>query len=151
MKGYLDVFCVKCNSRDVRWVDVPDTFREIRKEKIENIIKELKSKFICQRCGRCCRYNVYLIDEEEIMEIERSGYRREEFLENSMIKLLDGKCYFLKKNKDGNFFCRIYKSRPKACKEFPFSKIRKGVIEVFYYCKGLKPFRSLSRTFVQIK
>jgi Fe-S-cluster containining protein len=54
----------------------------------------------CYKCGLCCK-NLYLSDRIKIS------------LHTKTI-MLKKKCEFLNKNK----LCKIYKNRPKICKEF---------------------------------
>jgi len=65
-------------------------------------------------------------NKKEIENIKKLGYKEEDFLETDAlgrkrIKFINYYCYFLK-IENGIAACRIYKKRPKACRQYPFFK-----------------------------
>lgn len=77
-------------------------------------------KFNCKRCGYCCT----LIPKISILEMLRiwlkgfSNFSTKDGSGRRCIKIINGDCYFLKR--DGKTTtCKIYKIRPKVCKDFP--------------------------------
>lgn len=88
-------------------------------------MKQKKDKFKCRDCGYCCTLIVELTNKE-IEQIKKAGYDEEEFAEvgpsgKKRIKLKNYYCYFLGLHR-GETFCRIYKARPKICRDYPFLK-----------------------------
>jgi Fe-S-cluster containining protein len=87
-----------------------------------------KENFQCNRyCGQCCKKLVIRVSKGEIEKIRKLGYKDEDFLERDLayrhkfvLKRNKKGCVFLKKNKDGKYSCRIYKNRPKTCRQYPF-------------------------------
>ena len=74
-------------------------------------------------CGYCCtlRVRLSLLD---IIRIMKAGYKKKDFLDKDLkgkpvIKMIKGKCYFLYR-KNGKARCKIYESRPKTCRIYPF-------------------------------
>jgi Fe-S-cluster containining protein len=88
-----------------------------------------RKTFRCRRCGDCCRKLLVFVDEDDIKKIESLCYKREEFVEPDydaqkqskqlLVKRIDNKCIFLRKDKDG-YECQIYAHRPKVCRIYPF-------------------------------
>ncbi len=79
--------------------------------------------FTCQKCGKCCSlFKVYLT-EKDIVEIEKLGYKREEFVDyykkRKIIKRINDKCFFLKYDEKGSASCRIHNHRPISCRMYP--------------------------------
>ncbi len=77
-------------------------------------------KMKCNKCGHCCTLLLNLT-ERDIERIKKTGYKEEEFIEEQLgrkyMKLIDHKCFFLKKNK--SYYCEIYKHRPQICRIYP--------------------------------
>lgn len=75
----------------------------------------------CNRCGHCCTLLLNLTDND-IERIKKLGYKEEEFIEEQLgmkyMKLIDHKCFFLRKNNKG-YYCEIYKDRPNICRIYP--------------------------------
>jgi len=84
--------------------------------------KNLKAK--CYRCGKCCTFIVTL-KRKEIDRIAQRGFSPKEFvardLDKDYIKLINGKCFFLRVDDKGNNYCEIYEERPNPCIMFPGS------------------------------
>ena len=78
-------------------------------------------KMKCNKCGHCCTLLLNLT-ERDIERIKQAGYKEEEFIEAQLgrkyMKLIDHKCFFLRKNKKG-YYCEIYKYRPQICRIYP--------------------------------
>jgi len=89
--------------------------------------------FKCDRkCGECCIKLIIKLNNADIKRIKSLGYEEEEFLDvdpflpgpskHIMLKKINAGCVFLKKNKKGEYSCKIYHERPQVCKDYPFSK-----------------------------
>lgn len=77
-------------------------------------------KINCQNCNCehfCCTFKVKLT-WLDIIKIKLKGYSNfwERDFEYKSIKLTNNCCYFLDKNQK----CKIYSTRPKPCRTFPF-------------------------------
>ena len=85
-------------------------------------------KFICRRCGACCRWpgSVLLEDGDVAAAAAELGMDEDEFIERhaalarnraqlTLKEKDDGACEFLEA--DGR--CRIYTARPRQCRDFP--------------------------------
>ena len=82
--------------------------------------------FSCDRsCADCCKYLTVKLYKKDIEAIKREGYKEEFFVEfdthikSPVLKIRDEKCVFLGKKKKG-YYCKIYGSRPKVCRLYPF-------------------------------
>jgi Fe-S-cluster containining protein len=81
--------------------------------------------FKCRRCADCCKYLTIKLSKRDIKEIKRAGYKEEFFMEfdthikSPVLKLQNYRCVFLGKKK-GKYYCKIYESRPKVCRQYPF-------------------------------
>ncbi len=82
--------------------------------------------FRCNRsCADCCKYLTVKLYKEDIENIKREGVYEDFFMDfdahirSPVLKIRDEKCVFLGKKK-GRYYCKIYKSRPKVCKLYPF-------------------------------
>lgn len=74
----------------------------------------------CKRCGYCCTL-IPVISLAEKLRIMLHGYKN--FTEKDIrgkrcIKLVNKDCYFLQRKDDGTTECKIYKIRPKVCRDF---------------------------------
>jgi len=87
-----------------------------------------KESFQCNKyCGECCKKLSVMVSKEDIKNITKLGYEKEDFLDKdllsinkSMLKRDKNGCVFLKKHKDGKYSCTIYENRPKICRQYPF-------------------------------
>ena len=43
----------------------------------------------------------------------------ERWHEQQSLRLIDGKCFFLRQNEQGEYLCSAYRSRPNICKIYP--------------------------------
>lgn len=81
--------------------------------------------FKCARCADCCKYLTIKLYKKDIKGIKRAGYNEDFFMEyDSLIKspvlrLRNNKCIFLGKKEDKHY-CKIYETRPKVCRLYPF-------------------------------
>ncbi|RLE45420.1 hypothetical protein DRJ22_04420 [Candidatus Woesearchaeota archaeon] len=80
-------------------------------------------KFVCSRCGECCRLLVSL-DKQDIETIKDKGHKNFFYVKNKKkyLKRVKGHCMFLKFN-NGKASCSIYDYRPKICRNFPKVKV----------------------------
>ena len=84
-------------------------------------MKTLRLGGICSdfTCAKCCQETAMLLSNKDIQNIEKLGFKKEDFSEideNGLTKLvnIDGSCFFLKDNK-----CTIYEHRPQGCRFYP--------------------------------
>ena len=77
-------------------------------------------KWKCKHCGYCCTLRVRLSFKEylKILLLGYKNFTEKDGLGRRCIKLPDDKCFFLTK-KNNKPFCKIYKHRPKMCREYP--------------------------------
>lgn len=89
-------------------------------------------KFVCSRCGNCCRWPgaVKLTDEEVDAIAAHLGMPVAEFLEKhtvitpdrrhlSLCEKANGECEYLASDADGLACCLIEKVKPRQCRIFP--------------------------------
>lgn len=84
-------------------------------------LKKIDYSYCIPDCGGCCL--VVCISEEEAREIARKERREiSEFYDpkRNKIKIENGRCFFLSEYS----MCKIYSSRPEACRNFPEDPIR---------------------------
>ena len=87
-----------------------------------------KESFQCNRyCGECCKKLSVMVSKEDIENITKLGYKKEDFLDKDllpinkfMLKRDKNGCVFLKKHNDGKYSCKIHENRPKTCRQYPF-------------------------------
>jgi len=74
--------------------------------------------FKCKQCGKCCSPpRLYKLDIERIEKAGHKDFTYTDNLNNNYLKDKKGWCMFLqKKNKSS---CKIYKDRPKICRQYP--------------------------------
>jgi len=81
-----------------------------------------RKKFVCMRCGHCCRLLVKL-SKEDIIRLNKKG--ESDFIgKKGYMRQVNGYCKFLNL-KRGVASCSVYDSRPKICRTFP---IRIGLL-----------------------
>lgn len=106
--------------------------------------------FECTKCGECCK-PITKVSEEDIAQIEKLGFNREDFLDKDpfgnpgfVLKRKDGYCMFLKDNKDGTFNCTIWGNHPQVCKDYPFfegvTKVKSCLPDDLVWYKNLNEF-----------
>lgn len=105
------------------------------------LIKAIKERFECQRCGLCCKAPGYVfLTAKDIGQISRRlKLTQESFLSQYCTKAQgshvlkaheDGSCIFLK-----DFGCEIHEVKPKQCRDFP--RLWREP-DAFDYCEGIK-------------
>jgi hypothetical protein len=94
-----------------------------------------RDEFRCLRCGKCCKLNTK-VSESDAKRIGKLGYKN--FLNGSSLKRRGGNCMFLEE-KNGFYTCRIYRSRPDVCRNWPFYKTFFGKLTLAktFSCPGL--------------
>ena len=80
------------------------------------------------------------LSEEDVLRLERLGFRREEFSivgEDSIARLrnIGGHCFFLVK---AEARCRIYQNRPRGCSIYPVNITDEGEIVVDDACRAAR-------------
>ncbi len=97
-----------------------DRYRAPPVTDLDEIARLLVKGSKCVNCGKCCQKVLGVrVTEKEVEEIEKLGYRREDFLdEDGMIKRGRNGCYFLIMRRDGTSRCRIYEKRPQICRDY---------------------------------
>jgi len=88
--------------------------------------------FTCKHCGECCIKYIVKLSKADIEKIKKAGYSKEDFVDidkhlpeptKFVLKKKDNQwCVFLKKDKNNEFFCKIYNTRPTVCRRYPFLK-----------------------------
>ena len=90
-----------------------------------------KDEFVCDRsCVDCCKYLTVKLTKKDISNIQKEGYDNfydyDSHIKSPVLKWTDDGCPFLGKKK-GKYYCKIYNSRPKVCRKYPF--VEKDEIE----------------------
>ena len=105
------------------------------------------SKFVCSRCGACCRIEgmVRLKDADTARIAAHLGMSEADFIADETNLAPDRKGLVLKDRSDGACAmldgqnrCRIYPVRPEKCRTFPYEWTNE---ESATYCPGLKALR----------
>ena len=96
----------------------------LQSAEVEMITSE---NFVCDRtCADCCKYLTVKLYKKDIEAIKKAGYEEGFFLDydthikSYVLRMNDKNCVFLGK-KGNNYFCKIYRSRPKVCRAYPFA------------------------------
>src|SRR3989344_9471594 len=78
------------------------------------------NKLKCNNCGYCCTLLLNLTekDVDRIKEAHKEDDFTYDDLGRKYMKLINGKCFFLRKNNKG-YYCEIYNNRPKICRLYP--------------------------------
>lgn len=95
-------------------------------EEIEPALAEILSYFRCERCGECCRSNPPGVSDEELVAIAKKTGKEEAFDaldENVLMNAFRSPCRFL-----SGHGCKIYETRPRVCRLYPFSLKNMGFI-----------------------
>jgi Fe-S-cluster containining protein len=72
----------------------------------------------CKRCGKCCHSpRLFSKDIERINKAGIKDFIYTDNFKNNYIKDKYGWCMFLNKGKTAE--CKIYKARPKICRQYP--------------------------------
>lgn len=74
----------------------------------------------CYRRGDCCQRTIGVqLSERDILRVEETGRKREEFIdEDGRLNAGPGGCSFFVAGPDGGPNCQIYANRPEACRNF---------------------------------
>jgi len=67
----------------------------------------------CARCGACC-YQSPVLKKKEIKRFKALDALDYDFMGRPFIKLVNGRCIFLKGRE-----CSIYDIRPEVCRQYP--------------------------------
>jgi Fe-S-cluster containining protein len=96
---------------------------------IEKMNTECEDLPICRTCGECCKRYSYFTDWEE--EIDRLSFLDTDEITISQLRngywkvTFEIPCKHLVQ-RDGQYYCDIYTTRPQRCREYPQSIIRSG-------------------------
>jgi Fe-S-cluster containining protein len=74
----------------------------------------------CKRCGYCCTL-IPVISPMEKLRIALHGYKNfseKDINGKTCIRLINKGCCFLQRKDDGTTECKIYRFRPKVCRDF---------------------------------
>ena len=93
-------------------------------------MKQSPKTFSCHRCGYSCS-QIVVLSQEDVNRITKAGIPEEQYIKEDqlgkkqiIIDQYNGKfCHFFRfEKKDGKVqgSCRIYKSRPNVCRDYPF-------------------------------
>ena len=79
--------------------------------------------FKCDRkCADCCKYLTVKLYKKDIEAIKKAGhddfFEYDSHIKSNVLKNQE-QCLFLG-HKDGKYYCKIYKIRPKVCRKYPF-------------------------------
>lgn len=87
---------------------------------LDDVARRLVLVGRCYRRGDCCRRTIGVhVSERDILRIEESGRRREEFIDaDGRLKAGPGGCNFFVAGPDGSPHCQIYANRPEACRNY---------------------------------
>jgi len=121
--------------------------RIIDRMKRKQIIRRIRSSFVCMRCNKCCTAPgaVYVKGRDIDRLASHLNLTREDFLERYCmmdegrweLKLQkDGACIFL--NSEG---CTVHTAKPSQCRSFPM--VWRSP-ESFNYCEGIKALKAKS-------
>lgn len=74
----------------------------------------------CKRCGYCCTLipKLSFLEKIRLMLNGYFNFTEKDSKGRRCIKLVNGDCYFLVRG-ELKTFCKIYKLRPKVCRDFP--------------------------------
>lgn len=100
-----------------------------------------ETRFLCQRCGACCRWpgHVWLTETDIQRLAARSGMGERDWIERfaeltrnraglSLREQADGTCVFFLEGR-----CGVYEDRPAQCRDFPARWVVSGP------CPGREP------------
>ena len=107
--------------KDARKVD--DAFHAMHDEVFEQID--------CLTCANCCKTTSPIFYQNDIERVSKTlRMKPGDFIEK-YLRIDEDKDYVLKSSPcpflDGENYCRVYESRPKACREYPHTDRKKMV------------------------
>ena len=93
---------------------------EVPAADLDEVARRLVVMGRCYRRGDCCRRTIGVhLTEGDILRIEETGRKREEFMdEDGRLKAGPGGCSFFVAGPDGSPNCQVYANRPEACRNF---------------------------------
>jgi Fe-S-cluster containining protein len=97
--------------------------------RFENAHYEVFEQINCLDCGNCCKTTSPMLFEKDIDKLAKHlGLKPGKFVEDYLFLDRDGlyamkstPCPFLEADNQ----CRVYEARPKACREYPHTNMRK--------------------------
>ncbi len=107
-------------------MDSPLSDKNTHKKRQKNLWYKDGLKFECQRCGNCCRGEpgVVWITKRETKNISLSMGVSTDLFTRNYVRLINGRISLLEHgNGDCAMYdngCKIYETRPRQCKTFPF-------------------------------
>lgn len=85
----------------------------------------------CLQCANCCKTTSPIFYQNDIERIAKSMRMRPGDFIEEFLRIDEDKDYVLKSSPcpflDADNYCRIYESRPKACREYPHTDRKKMV------------------------
>ncbi len=116
-------FLMGLKKKDPRKVD--DAFHEAH----EKVFEEIG----CLTCGNCCKTTSPIFYQTDIERVAKSLRIKPGDFITTFLKIDEDKDYVLKSSPcpflDSDNHCRVYKDRPKACREYPHTN-RKKMIQI---------------------
>lgn len=107
--------------KDARFVD--DAFHELHTEVFEEVD--------CLACANCCKTTSPIFYQTDIERVAKAlRMKPGDFIE-TYLRVDEDKDFVLKSSPcpflDGDNYCKVYDSRPKACREYPHTDRKKMV------------------------
>lgn len=92
----------------------------------------------CSRCGKCCESTRMELSEDDIVQLERVGYAREDFMAYddfafARLRNVRGACFFFDPERRE---CRVYQVRPTGCRIYPVNCDQDGDLFVDDDCQA---------------
>lgn len=114
-------FLANLKRKDARKVD--DAFHELHSEVFEEVD--------CLLCANCCKTTSPIFYQNDIERVAKAlRMKPGDFIEK-YLRIDEDKDYVLKSSPcpflDGDNYCSVYESRPKACREYPHTDRKKMV------------------------
>ncbi len=114
-------FLMSLKKKDPRKVD--DTFHEVHEEVFEEID--------CLTCANCCKTTSPIFYQTDIERVAKAMRMKPGDFITTYLRIDEDKDYVLKSSPcpflDEENYCRVYESRPKACREYPHTNRKKMV------------------------
>ncbi len=91
---------------------------------------------ICKKCGKCCEGTLMELSIKDVLRLERTGHRKEEFADRGddgiwRLRNVEGHCVFLEPKARG---CMVYAQRPLGCFIYPVNLGPDDVLVVDAIC-----------------
>lgn len=100
-----------------------------------------KGRFVCFKCGNCCRLRFIHLTQDDIERIQSQGHRDfyDDIGREHMMKRSKGRCVFIGRDDS----CSIYELRPEVCRKFPFFKtFGLTYCRAASYCPGVEAMKN---------